>query len=56
MGIYIFSLKSGIGSGYEDIALKNGDNAYYSTQQSQFDGERGWTSPIWVYLIRKHLD
>ena len=34
--------------GYEDIALKKGDNAYYYVRATQFDGERGWTSPIWV--------
>jgi hypothetical protein len=34
--------------GYEDIALKKGDSAYYYIRATQFDGERGWTSPIWV--------
>ncbi len=32
----------------EDIGLKKGDNAYYYVRAPQFDGERGWTSPIWV--------
>jgi len=34
--------------GYEDIDLKRGENAYYYIRATQFDGERGWTSPIWV--------
>ena len=34
--------------GYEDNILKKGDNAYYYIRATQFDGERGWTSPIWV--------
>ena len=34
--------------GYEDTDLKKGENAYYYIRATQFDGERGWTSPIWV--------
>jgi hypothetical protein len=34
--------------GYEDINLKKGESAYYYVRATQFDGERGWTSPIWV--------
>ena len=34
--------------GYEDTDLKRGENAYYYIRATQFDGERGWTSPIWV--------
>ena len=33
---------------YEDTDLKKGNNAYYYIRATQFDGERGWTSPIWV--------
>ena len=33
---------------FEDIDLKKGDNAYFYARATQFDGERGWTSPIWV--------
>ena len=34
--------------GYEDTTLNKGDNTYYYIRATQFDGERGWTSPIWV--------
>jgi hypothetical protein len=34
--------------GYEDAELKKGENAYYYIRATQFDGERGWSSPIWV--------
>lgn len=34
--------------GYKDFDLKSGENAYYYVRATQFDGERGWTSPIWV--------
>jgi hypothetical protein len=33
---------------YEDKELKKGDYAYYYIRTTQFDGERGWSSPIWV--------
>ena len=33
---------------FEDTDLKKGDNAYFYARATQFDGERGWTSPIWV--------
>ena len=33
---------------FEDPDLKKGDNAYFYVRATQFDGERGWTSPIWV--------
>ncbi len=33
---------------YKDNELKNGDEAYYHVRATQFDGERGWSSPIWV--------
>jgi len=33
---------------FEDTDLKKGDTAYFYARSTQFDGERGWTSPIWV--------
>jgi len=33
---------------YQDNDLKNDDEAYYYARATQFDGERGWSSPIWV--------
>jgi len=36
---------------FEDKDLKKGDKAYYYLRATQFDGERGWSSPIWVKLI-----
>ena len=33
---------------FEDIDLKKGDTAYFYARATQFDGERGWSSPIWV--------
>ncbi|MHA1268238.1 MAG: hypothetical protein ACTSPY_00505 [Candidatus Helarchaeota archaeon] len=33
---------------YKDTQLRNGDSAYYYVRVTQFDGERGWSSPIWV--------
>ena len=33
---------------FKDEDLKNGENAYYYVRTTQFDGERGWSSPIWV--------
>ena len=39
--------------GYEDTVLKKGENAYYYIRATQFDGERGWTSPIWVNFYDK---
>lgn len=33
---------------FKDEELKNGENAYYYVRTTQFDGERGWSSPIWV--------
>jgi len=39
--------------GYEDFDLKKGDNAYYYIRATQFDGERGWTSPIWIKFNEK---
>ena len=35
---------------YEDTDLKKGEQAYFYARATQFDGERGWTSPIWVTL------
>ena len=35
---------------FEDTDLKKGDTAYFYARATQFDGERGWTSPIWVTL------
>jgi len=35
---------------YKDEDLKSGEEAYYYVRVSQFDGERGWSSPIWVKL------
>ncbi|MHA1701153.1 MAG: hypothetical protein ACTSWK_02695, partial [Promethearchaeota archaeon] len=36
---------------YEDKDLKRGDKAYYYIRATQFDGERGWSSPIWVEFV-----
>jgi len=36
---------------YEDKDLKRGDKAYYYIRATQFDGERGWSSPIWVGFV-----
>jgi len=33
---------------FEDTDLKKGDTAYFYARATQFDGERGWTSPIWL--------
>jgi len=33
---------------YKDDELKSGEEAYYYIRVTQFDGERGWSSPIWV--------
>ena len=33
---------------YIDNELKNGEEAYYYVRVTQFEGERGWSSPIWV--------
>jgi hypothetical protein len=33
---------------YIDDELKNGEEAYYYVRVTQFDGERGWSSPIWA--------
>jgi len=33
---------------FEDTDLKKGETAYFYVRSTQFDGERGWTSPIWV--------
>jgi len=33
---------------FEDTDLRKEDNAYFYARATQFDGERGWTSPIWV--------
>jgi hypothetical protein len=33
---------------FEDTDLKKGYTAYFYVRATQFDGERGWTSPIWV--------
>ncbi len=33
---------------FEDTDLRKGDNAYFYARATQFEGERGWTSPIWV--------
>ncbi|MFX1288881.1 MAG: hypothetical protein ACFFFY_10045, partial [Promethearchaeota archaeon] len=33
---------------FKDDYLKKGDTAYYYIRVTQFDGERGWSSPIWV--------
>jgi translation initiation factor IF-1 len=33
---------------FEDTDLKKGDTTYFYARATQFDGERGWTSPIWV--------
>ncbi|MHA1803152.1 MAG: hypothetical protein ACTSU4_01320 [Promethearchaeota archaeon] len=33
---------------YKDVDLKNGDEAYYYARATQFDGERAWSSSIWV--------
>lgn len=33
---------------YKDIDLKDGEEAYYYVRVTQFDGSRGWSSPIWV--------
>ena len=31
-----------------DHDQKSGEEAYYYVRVTQFDGERGWSSPIWV--------
>ena len=36
---------------FEDNDLKKGDKAYYYIRATQFDGERGWSSPIWVEFV-----
>ena len=36
---------------FEDINLKKGDAAYYYIRATQFDGERGWSSPMWVKYV-----
>jgi hypothetical protein len=36
---------------FEDKDLKKGDKAYYYIRATQFDGERGWSSPIWVEFV-----
>ena len=36
---------------FEDKDLKKGDKAYYYVRATQFDGERGWSSPIWVEFV-----
>ncbi len=36
---------------FEDKTLNKGDAAYYYIRSTQFDGERGWSSPIWVNYI-----
>jgi len=36
---------------FEDKDLKKGDKAYYYIRATQFDGARGWTSPIWVEFV-----
>jgi len=36
---------------FEDKTLKKGDAAYYYIRTTQFDGERGWSSPIWVNYV-----
>lgn len=33
---------------FKDNDLKSGEEAYYYVRVTQFDGERGWSSPIWV--------
>jgi len=33
---------------YKDDELKSGEEAYYYVRVTQFNGERGWSSPIWV--------
>jgi hypothetical protein len=33
---------------YQDNDLKEGDEAYYYVRVTQFDGSRGWSSPIWA--------
>ena len=33
---------------HEDLELKNNEEAYYYVRATQFNGERGWSSPIWV--------
>ncbi len=33
---------------YKDKDLKNEEKAYYYVRATQFDEERGWSSPIWV--------
>ena len=33
---------------FEDSSLKKGETTYYYIRTTQFDGERGWSSPIWV--------
>jgi len=35
---------------YKDDNLKSGEEAFYYVRLTQFDGERGWSSPIWVKL------
>ena len=35
---------------YKDEDLESGEEAYYYIRVTQFDGERGWSSPIWVKL------
>jgi len=36
---------------FEDNDLRKGDKAYYYIRATQFDGERGWSSPIWVEFV-----
>ncbi|MHA1679288.1 MAG: hypothetical protein ACTSUX_05635, partial [Promethearchaeota archaeon] len=33
---------------HKDLELKNNEEAYYYVRATQFNGERGWSSPIWV--------
>ncbi|TFF88182.1 MAG: hypothetical protein EU549_03505 [Promethearchaeota archaeon] len=33
---------------YIDTELEEGEKAYYYIRITQFDGGRGWSSPIWI--------